>query len=205
MMQLLLVFGLLQGGLADCSFKGVAELRSEGVKTGFRPALVQGRWYEQIYHDVAQGAATCQRLDIQATETGGLESNFSVIYSGGPFTIAEHYTPEDGTGVFRKYVSIPGGIPGGSLIGMPTAVVDVVPGASGTGFDALILYSCYTELMKVIEIATREPVVDESVIEDLYQRAAERVPFIARQDMHRVDQTKCSHSNMTSKSLFIVL
>ena len=73
---------------------------------------------------------------------GGLDSNFSVIYNKGPFSIEEHYDSEDVTAVYRKHVSIPFGIPGGKLIGMPTAVVDVIPTGSGSKYDAFIMYSC---------------------------------------------------------------
>ena len=69
-------------------------------------------------------------------------SPISALYHGGPFTIKEHYESKGVTGVYRKYVSIPGGFPGGSLIGMPTAVVDIIPNGSGTKYDAMILYSC---------------------------------------------------------------
>ncbi|CAE7778665.1 unnamed protein product [Symbiodinium sp. CCMP2592] len=142
------------------SFDAVAELRSDRVKNGFDPAKLDGMWYEQLYSDFAQGGASCQELEFRH-DVGRLESNFSVLYRGSPFTIKEHYESKGVTGVYRKYVSIPGGFPGGSLIGMPTAVVDIIPSGSGTKYDAMILYSCWSELMKVVEIATRKPVVEE--------------------------------------------
>ena len=97
----------------------------------------------QLYADFAQAGASCQELDF-SINSGGLDSNFSVLYHGVPFTIQEHYVNHgtDTAGVYRKHVRIPGGIPGGTLIGMPTAVVDVIPDSSGSRYDAVILYSC---------------------------------------------------------------
>ncbi|CAE7526962.1 unnamed protein product [Symbiodinium microadriaticum] len=150
---------------ADCSFDAVAEFRSSRVKNGFDPARLDGLWYEQLYADFAQHGASCQELEFRH-DVDRLESNFSVLYHGGPFTIKEHYESKGVTGIYRKYVTIPGGFPGGSLIGMPTAVVDIIPDGSGTKYDAMILYSCWSELMKVVEVATRKPVVEESILEE---------------------------------------
>ncbi|CAE7753548.1 unnamed protein product [Symbiodinium sp. CCMP2456] len=144
---------------------------------GFRP--------RQLYADFAQSGASCQELEFRH-DVGRLESNFSVLYRGGPFTIKEHYESKGMTGIYRKYVSIPGGFPGGSLIGMPTAVVDVIPDGSGTKYEAMILYSCWSELMKVVEIATRKPVVEESILEDLLRTLSDLKVPISRDEIKRV-------------------
>lgn len=185
---------------ADCSFDAVAELRSDRVKNGFDPAKLDGMWYEQLYSDFAQVGASCQELEFRH-DVGRLESNFSVLYHGGPFTIKEHYESKGVTGVYRKYVSIPGGFPGGSLIGMPTAVVDIIPNGSGTKYDAMILYSCWSELMKVVEIATRKPVVEESVLENLLQTLSDLKVPISRDEIKRVDRSSCD--NATSFHLLV--
>ena len=50
----------------------------------------------------------------------------------------------------------------------------------------------------MVEIATREAVLDESVLQDLLQRAG-KVP-IARDEIKRVDRSKC---NTTQSHLFV--
>jgi hypothetical protein len=102
-------------------------LRSARVASGFDKSALTGLWYEQAYIDVAQVGARCQTLNGTVRADGLLSVDFHVLYLGRllPFTIVELYTPDtSGTrGVFVKQADEPGG----SLLKLPTVVVDATP------------------------------------------------------------------------------
>eukprot|EP00913_Durusdinium_trenchii_P007688 g7223.t1 len=100
---------------------------SDFVKSSLEIERLNGQWYEQSFHDIAQVGSSCQELYLRTENSSGhIESNFSVRYGPMPFTIKEHYQSQGlGHGVYRKSVSIPFGIPGGSLLGFPSAIVDI--------------------------------------------------------------------------------
>eukprot|EP00435_Cladocopium_sp_Y103_P032301 s1778_g8.t1 len=109
--------------------------------------------FTKSFHDFAQVGSRCQRFHFR-TVSDSIESNFSVIYGASiPFFIREHYRPPPAPthmpGIFAKSVSIPGGIPGGSLLQLPSAIVDVAMTADGEA-EALIIYSCLAGL-KVLD------------------------------------------------------
>eukprot|EP00434_Breviolum_minutum_P002907 symbB.v1.2.002554.t1/scaffold136.1/size304296/7 len=178
--------------IAACSYEAVAKLRSDVVKNSLDMKKLEGQWYEQTFHDFAQVGASCQRLWLKTDpESGSINSNFSVIYGGGiHFSIQEHYRPPTGSaaGVFRKFVSIPFGIPGGSLFGFPSAIVDVVEGEGG--YEALIVYSCLPGV-QVLEISTRAQAVSESMVEELIHRAFSLGINLPKSSLRRVRQSQC--------------
>ncbi|CAJ1452069.1 unnamed protein product [Effrenium voratum] len=184
---LLAAFGLFLRSSA-CTFDEVANLRSDLVKDSFELAKLDGKWYEQSYHDLAQVASKCQTIDARTNlTTGGMMTNFSVIYGFGPFTIAEEYTAHGPAGVFRKRAHPPAHVPG---LNLPTAVVDVVQDAKGD-YEGLIMYSCWSGL-KALEIFTREPVVTEEVADSMNRRALARGVQLAMGDIKRVNRSGCS-------------
>lgn len=65
----------------------------------------------------------------------------------------------------------------------------------------MILYSCWSELMKVVEVATRKPVVEESILEDLLQTLSDLKVPISRDEIKRVDRSSCE--NATSWHLLV--
>ena len=51
--------------------------------------------------------------------------------------------------------------------------------------------------MKVVEIATREPVVADSVIEDLMRRMEANKVAVNRSELKRVDRSTCKDAKLT--------
>uniref|UniRef100_A0A7S4VZT9 Lipocalin/cytosolic fatty-acid binding domain-containing protein n=1 Tax=Alexandrium monilatum TaxID=311494 RepID=A0A7S4VZT9_9DINO len=179
--------------VAGCSTKDVAAMRSDAVKDGFDPAAFEGFWYEHAYIDPAQVGASCQTLNATLNPaTGEVATDFSVRYGAVPFTIKEFYDPVDPAtrGVYNKHVQIPFNIPGGSLIQLPTAVVDVQRSSDGSRYETMILYSCLALVSEVV-IATRGPTLERESLQVLLQTAKERgVPF-KESGVSTVDRSSC--------------
>ncbi|CAL1130511.1 unnamed protein product [Cladocopium goreaui] len=141
-------------------------------------------------------------ISIVAVQSTGATPNFGlveamsrkVIYGARiPFFIREHYRPPPAPthmrGIFAKWVSIPGGIPGGSLLQLPSAIVDVAMTAGGEA-ESLSIYSCLAGL-KVLKIATRSRDAPDTVVEQLVQRALSRGVDLEHESMTRVRHSDC--------------
>lgn len=177
----------------NCSYEALASLPSDLVKNSLDIDKLAGEWYEQSFHDFAQVGSRCQRFHFR-TVSDSIESNFSVIYGARiPFFIREHYRPPPAPthmrGIFAKWVSIPGGIPGGSLLQLPSAIVDVAMTAGGEA-ESLSIYSCLAGL-KVLKIATRSRDAPDTVVEQLVQRAISRGVDLEHESMTRVRHSDC--------------
>ncbi|CAK8986961.1 Uncharacterized protein SCF082_LOCUS770 [Durusdinium trenchii] len=133
-------------------------------------------------------------VSARENSSGHIESNFSVRYGPMPFTIKEHYQSHGlGHGVYRKSVSIPFGIPGGSLLGFPSAIVDVV--SKGDTYDALIIYSCLAGL-QVLEISTRAQHITDAAAQSLVDRALALGVKLAKESVQRVRHSDCDVVNL---------
>eukprot|EP00419_Tripos_fusus_P029406 CAMPEP_0172727796 /NCGR_PEP_ID=MMETSP1074-20121228/91877_1 /TAXON_ID=2916 /ORGANISM="Ceratium fusus, Strain PA161109" /LENGTH=218 /DNA_ID=CAMNT_0013554977 /DNA_START=42 /DNA_END=698 /DNA_ORIENTATION=- len=199
LLLLLLQFLALLAGSTNsgCSYEAVAELRSKVVQENYDPALMTGLWYEHIYIDPAQIGASCQTLNVTFDAgTNTLNTDFSVLYGSQPFTIVEHYAPEDSSkkGVYKKYVDIPFGIPGGSLVTLPTAVVIAELSPDGSRYDSMVLSSCYSLLVTTIEelvVFSRKPSMDEQRLRALLKAVREQGGNFREADLQHVDHSKC--------------
>eukprot|EP00930_Biecheleria_cincta_P016488 TRINITY_DN13392_c0_g1_i2.p1 TRINITY_DN13392_c0_g1~~TRINITY_DN13392_c0_g1_i2.p1 ORF type:complete len:224 (-),score=30.32 TRINITY_DN13392_c0_g1_i2:8-613(-) len=196
-----ILFSLPLTALA-CSFEGVAEF---AIKSEFKPELLQGFWYEQSYSDFAQIGSTCQTLDVAFNEsTQTISSNFSVMYRSTPFTIVENYAPQ-GPAVYRKSVKAPHGMPGGSLVGLPTAVIGAELSATGSEYQSLSLYSCFKigpMVLHAIEIFSRSSTLDEAKLEKIIDSALARGIPIPKSKLIRVNHAGCGSES--SQSLLLV-
>eukprot|EP00931_Biecheleriopsis_adriatica_P120444 TRINITY_DN95571_c0_g1_i1.p1 TRINITY_DN95571_c0_g1~~TRINITY_DN95571_c0_g1_i1.p1 ORF type:complete len:210 (+),score=23.86 TRINITY_DN95571_c0_g1_i1:13-642(+) len=196
-----LCFALLCSRAASCSFEEVAALRGQSIADSYKPALLQGRWYEQSYADAVQFGAGCQTMDAAVDNTTGvLSTNFSVIYKVVPFTIREIYEPHAIEGVFRKSAEAPFNLPGGHLVGLPTALVDAQLDASGTRYDSITFYSCFGlgfTTLQALEIFTRNATVDDAYVQDLYERATSAGVSIPRSSLRRVSREGCRSDGAT--------
>merc|ERR1719182_231976 len=92
-----------------------------------------------------------------------------------PFTIVERYVPHDPAmkGVFRKSVKAPFGIPGGSLVGLPTSVVAAKLSDDKSHYEKVILYSCLSVITEVV-IATRSPTIADADLQEILAKAKTR-------------------------------
>eukprot|EP00408_Alexandrium_pacificum_P002169 CAMPEP_0171231124 /NCGR_PEP_ID=MMETSP0790-20130122/39744_1 /TAXON_ID=2925 /ORGANISM="Alexandrium catenella, Strain OF101" /LENGTH=219 /DNA_ID=CAMNT_0011697345 /DNA_START=40 /DNA_END=699 /DNA_ORIENTATION=- len=193
--------------VADCSVESVAKLRSDRVAADFEPKGMEGFWYEHAYIDPAQMGASCPTLNAKVDNTTGeIATDFSVLYSAVPFTIKEYYEPVEPAvnGVYKKHVQIPFGIPGGSLIRLPTAIVDAQMSKDGSRYETLIMYSCWaTPLATVRElvVATRSPEVDHAVLKAMLQTARERGVEFEESSVSFVDRAQCSSSSSVASKL----
>ncbi|CAE8629290.1 unnamed protein product [Polarella glacialis] len=182
---------------ANCSYDGVAALRSDAVQASFNPQWMDGLWYEHSYEDVAQAGASCQTLtSLYNNSTGQIVSQFTVKYGQTPFTIVEKYDTVEGQpkGVYRKSVDAPFGIPGGHLIGLKTAVIDAKQGTSTLQYESLILYSCVAFVQELV-FFSRRPTIDESELADMIKFAASQGVDVAADSLQRVNHTGCdSHT-----------
>lgn len=139
----------------------MAQFRSERVRApgAFDPAKLSGLWYEAAYIDVAQVGSKCQTLNgTYSPETKRLSMDFSVKYGPLPFTIVEIYDPVNASqpGLYLKHVNEPGG----KLLNLKTAMVDVTESADGKLYETVTMYSCVNILgANVVEVvyAMREP------------------------------------------------
>ena len=149
-------------------------------------AALSGFWYEHGYIDIAQVGASCQTTNGTVDDAAGhVSMDFAVKYGRIPFHITEAYAPEAASGVFVKTAA---SVPGGDLIKLPTALVDVSP-------DAYILFSCLKEPLlppvRELVIAGRTSSMDDDTFAKLIGIAeAQQVPFNAS-EVHRVNHTGC--------------
>lgn len=136
--------------------------------------------------------------------TEALNTNFSVMYKSGPFTIVENYMPEGPKAVYRKSVKAPHGIPGGSLVGLPTVVVGAELSATGSTYDSVSFYSCLQigfMTMHAIEIFTRSSTLDEARISQITDSAlASGIP-ISKSKLIRANHTACGSESSQSPLL----
>merc|ERR1712032_1043605 len=156
-------------------------LRSDFVQQSFDPSKLDGFWYEHAFIDIAQLGASCQTLNsTYDSASGKISMDFRVKYIGEliPFTINEVYTP-----VLAK---VPGqyikqaNMPGGSLLQLPTVVVDVNDGGDDK-YDAMTLYSCLDRIGPISDpwgnhidelvFATRQPTIDGATLDAMKEKA----------------------------------
>lgn len=180
-----------------CDYTTVAGFRDADVALNFDPAKMEGLWYEHGYSDPAQVGASCQTLNGTYDEASGtLNTDFSVDYQGGhlPFTIKEHYVPHNLTdpsmkAVYRKSVSAPFNIPGGSLVGLTTSMVKTELSSDRSRYESVVMYSCLLFVNELV-IATRSPIISDSeyqsMVDDLKKKG---IP--AASSLSRVDWSKC--------------
>ena len=162
----------------------LAALRSPRVVSSFNDTSLTGFWYESAFIDVAQVGATCQTLNGSRAASGVVSMDFKVRYGPVPFTIIELYTPGMQAGLYTKRAKMPGG----KLLELATAVVDVDP-------ETLILFSCLdlvaTHVQELV-VATRTPAPASNVTDALLARArALGVPFTDT-SVKRVDHSHCA-------------
>jgi hypothetical protein len=166
----------------------LAALRSPVVASGhFNFTMLSGLWYEQAFMDIAQAAASCQKLDFDVHD-GVPVAAFSVKYGFLPVSITQVFAPTDEAGVYLKHAQIPGGM----LLKIPTVVVDATA-------DTLTLFSCRDfegispgiSPFKELVVATRHPSPSSDVVDDKLAEAQKLgVPF-ERTEVSLVDQSKC--------------
>eukprot|EP00927_Polykrikos_kofoidii_P034222 TRINITY_DN2905_c0_g1_i1.p1 TRINITY_DN2905_c0_g1~~TRINITY_DN2905_c0_g1_i1.p1 ORF type:complete len:216 (+),score=27.12 TRINITY_DN2905_c0_g1_i1:78-725(+) len=181
-----------------CSFDSVAQFRSEKIATSFDVALMEGVWYEHAYMDPAMIGASCPTLNC-IIDGNGFSANLSVMYKSLPFTIVEHHASHDSAkrGVFRKNIDIPFGFPGGSLVGLPTAIVDTTVSTDGLRYDSALIYSCYNALVtEITELVfmTRNRTIDPQFLQGMIGRAKKeglKVSESGLLGLSRVDWSKC--------------
>jgi len=186
-----------------CSFEGVAKF---AIKSEFKPELLDGFWFEQSYSDFAQIGASCQTLSIAFDEsTEALSSNFSVMYKSSPFTIVENYKSEGYRAVYRKSAKAPHGIPGGSLVGLPTAVIGAELSATGSTYESVSFYSCIQVgpvILHAIEIFSRSSTLDEARLSKITDSGLATGIPIPKSALIRVNHTACGSES--SQSLLLV-
>ena len=160
-------------------------LRSPRVAaSSFSTANLMGVWYEAAYHDLAQAGARCQQLNTSITASG-FDVNFRARYGPAPFSLTERYTREgSAAGVFIKRATLPGG----TLVRLPTVVVDVLP-------HALTLFSCTDELpghstVSELVVATKHSGDDASA--NALQALARALGVPHATEARRVDWTACA-------------
>eukprot|EP00931_Biecheleriopsis_adriatica_P010274 TRINITY_DN111362_c0_g1_i1.p1 TRINITY_DN111362_c0_g1~~TRINITY_DN111362_c0_g1_i1.p1 ORF type:complete len:212 (-),score=38.76 TRINITY_DN111362_c0_g1_i1:99-734(-) len=197
MLQAFIVSSSVLSAIAGtaCSTESVAAIRSERIQKSLDPALLSGFWYEQSYYDLAQIGSSCQTMNFAVdNQTGFLRADFSVHYKSKPFTIIEKYDPRDVKGVYRKSVDIPGGIPGGSLVGLETAIVDAQLDAAKSRYESVTIYSCirvpFKTLMSVI-YATRSPSISNATLSKMFDTAEAQGMPISRNALQRASQDDC--------------
>jgi len=153
-----------------------------------------GFFYEQAYTDIAQVGASCQTLNsTYDAETGGTSMDFAVKYLGGlPFTIVERYTPVNASvpGYYNKNAAMPGG----SLLTLPTAVVDFTLSEDGSEYTSMTLFSCIApvgvaQVTEVI-IATKTPSISAAELSQL-EDTARSLGVQWSGDLTTVDHSRC--------------
>merc|ERR1712039_366645 len=127
---------------------------------------------------------------------GILNTDFAVKYSLGPFTIQEIYEPKDGStslpaGVFRKSVKAPFNLPGGHLVGLPTAIAKATLSADASSYDTVAIYSCVPVLgIEELVIASRTNSIADAdynaIVEDLKKKG------LSTDALKRVNWTGCN-------------
>jgi len=186
----LAAFAVSMGACPD-----VKKLRSTRVSEDFDPSKVQGLWYQPLYQDLAQIGASCPRLDVSFSQaTGVLTAPFSVKYWNRPFSITELYTPKAERGHYIKTVQAPGGLPGGNLIPIDVAVVDVSASLSDNRYETMILYGCAQLLVPIIEIQffTRSPDFNATMLESMKSKARSLGVAFSEGDLKKADYEGCS-------------
>lgn len=175
-----------------CDYDFVAGLRDQDVAKSFDGSKMAGFWYENGYADPAQVGSKCPTLNFTYNQAKGqVDCDFAVDYGPLPFTIQEHYVHQNRTGVFRKSASAPFHIPGGSLIGLPTAIVKAELSSDKSRYESVVMYSCKLgKLINEIVIATRGPTIEDAYYQAILKELKEKgVPDIEK--VQRVDFSDC--------------
>eukprot|EP00933_Yihiella_yeosuensis_P017107 TRINITY_DN14387_c0_g1_i2.p1 TRINITY_DN14387_c0_g1~~TRINITY_DN14387_c0_g1_i2.p1 ORF type:complete len:207 (+),score=41.49 TRINITY_DN14387_c0_g1_i2:245-865(+) len=177
-----------------CQFADIAGYRSDAVKKSFDLKLMDGFWYEHAEKDPAQVGASCQTLNITCDVAAGtMKSDFSVLYGSHPFTIVENYKApakhgHHPRGVFGKSVEEPGG----SLILLPSVIVDAKLSADGSRYDSFVMHSCFSALGVAINeliVATRNPQQDDETVQSMIESAQKH--GVPTEGVKMVDRSKC--------------
>ena len=145
--------------------------RTGAVISSFDPARLGGLWYEHEFKDVAQIGSRCQTLNASyALGSGVVTMAFAVDYGKVPFTINEVYAPAtvsktNATRIAGFYTKT-AQVPGGSLLTLPTVVVDVgAPAAVGGRYTTMTLSTCTVKLgiaVHELVLATRSRARDDA-------------------------------------------
>lgn len=175
---------------SGCDYDQVAALRYADVANNFDPIKMEGLWYEHAYADPAQIGSSCQTLNVTYDQTTGtLDTDFSVKYGSKPFTIVENNVPQAQKAVYRKSVTAPYHIPGGSLIGLKTSIVRADLSVDKSRYDLVVMYSCLLFVNELV-IATRNPVIEDSAFTALVKELQARgIP--ATSSLSRVNRSNC--------------
>lgn len=124
-------------GIALCNCPDLESLRSSAVRTAFDVTSLNGLWYENRYHDLAQVGASCQRMNKTGLATGSIRETYEVYYDKTPFPLPLTYNATLGIrGLFDRYMDL---APAASF---PSVVVDFDSNGNGS-YTALIEYLCW--------------------------------------------------------------
>jgi len=175
----------------------ITKFRSKDIRNSFDPKKLEGKWYEQVYTDLAQVGASCQTLDVSyAQDTGEVSMDFAVKYGIIPFTITENYTPVPGSLDVQGYYNKNAAMPGGSLLTLPTVVVDASESEDGSTYETMTLFSCAADphgiaYVSELVFATRGKSISAAERSSLEATAhALGVPFKSS-DLTLVDHSGC--------------
>ena len=73
---------------ARAACPALASLRSPAMAASFRPALLEGQWFENRFSDLAQAGARCQRMNKSALADGAsFSETYEVFYGNLPFPL----------------------------------------------------------------------------------------------------------------------
>eukprot|EP01137_Pigoraptor_chileana_P031535 Opistho-2@19494 len=164
-----------------------ASLRSPFVRDHLDHAKLNGLWYEQAYHDVAQIGNSCQRFNKTfVANENGVHEDFKVLYGKLPFTVKVFYNITADAGVFIRNAF-------GAPLYFHSVILDIVTNADGD-YVAISEFTCqkiagidYVEL----RFATRGDAADSSVVAPLEERATS---LGLKYALKNVDHTFCPSS-----------
>merc|ERR1711998_285197 len=175
----------------------ITSFRSPSIQSSFDPSKLAVKWYEHAYIDIAQVGTSCQTLDVSyAQDTGEVTMDFSVKYGFIPFTITENYTPVAGSLDVRGYYNKNAAMPGGSLLTLPTVVVDATESEDGSTYESMTLFSCAADPHGIADVrelvfATRSKSISADELASLEATArALGVPFKTA-ELKSVDHSGC--------------
>merc|ERR1711907_164570 len=170
--------------------------RTAHIREGFDASKLVGLWYEQGFEDPAQVGASCPWLNNTFhADTNEIEMSLHVHYGFIPFTLVERYTPveSDPSGNTNGMYSKTAEMPGGSLLKLPTAVVDATPHSSGGTYETMTLFSCTVGVQELV-IATRDKTISTAQLEALKATARTQGVEFSDSDLTVVNQSSCDDS-----------
>mmetsp|Transcript_81166 Transcript_81166/g.216899 ORF Transcript_81166/g.216899 Transcript_81166/m.216899 type:complete len:193 (-) Transcript_81166:135-713(-) len=173
------------------------QFRTDKVSSSYDPAKATGKWYEVLFADPAQVAASCQVfMNEYNSSDATFEQQISVRYGKIPFsqTYIFERDPSGEKGVYTKYLQ-----GAKALLQLPTVVVDVTE--SNGQYSLMTTYTKKDIVGKAsvqeLRLVARTPTLDNATLQGMVDVARKvGIDESMIEKLKPVNHTGCSSLGM---------